>query len=126
MESILTSIKKMLGVEAEYTHFDPDIIMHINTVFFELNRIGVGPEEGFMIEDDTTTWLDYIPDQAKFEAVKTYVYIKVKLVFDPPSSSAAVASLERMADKLEWRLCEMAEYSKPLNIDGEEEIQNGE
>lgn len=126
MESILTSIKKMLGVEAEYTHFDSDIIMHINTVFFELNRIGVGPEEGFMIEDDTTTWLDYIPDQAKFEAVKTYVYIKVKLVFDPPTGSAAVASLERMADKLEWRLCEMAEYSEPLNIDGEEEIQNGE
>lgn len=126
MESILTSIKKMLGNEAEYTHFDPDIIMHINTVFFELNRIGVGPEEGFMIEDDTTTWLDYIPDQAKFEAVKTYVYIKVKLVFDPPPSSAAIASLERMADKLEWRLCEMAEYSRTSNINGEEEIQNGE
>lgn len=126
MESILTSIKKMLGIEAEYTHFDPDIIMHINTVFFELNRIGVGPEEGFMIEDDTTTWLDYIPDQAKFEAVKTYVYIKVKLVFDPPSSSAAIASLERMADKLEWRLCEMAEYSRTSNTNGEEEIQNGE
>ena len=89
MESILTSIKKLLGLGAEYTHFDPDIIMHINTVFFDLNRIGVGPEEGFMIEDDTTTWLDYIPDQAKFEAVKTYVYIKVKLVFDPPPSPAA-------------------------------------
>ena len=116
----------MLGLGAEYTHFDPDIIMHINTVFFDLNRIGVGPEEGFMIEDDTTTWLDYIPDQAKFEAVKTYVYIKVKLVFDPPPSPASIASLERMADKLEWRLCEMAEYSKTSNIDGEEEIQNGE
>lgn len=126
MESILTSIKKMLGSEAEYTHFDPDIIMHINSVFFELNRIGVGPEEGFMIEDDTTTWLDYIPDPAKFEAVKTYMYIKVKLVFDPPASSAAISSLERMADKLEWRLCEMAEYSKPSSNEGEEEIQNGE
>ena len=126
MESILASIKKLLGLGAEYTHFDPDIIMHINTVFFDLNRSGVGPEEGFMIEDDTTTWLDYIPDQAKFEAVKTYIYIKVKLVFDPPPSPAAIASLERMADKLEWRLCEMAEYSKTSNIDGEEEIQNGE
>lgn len=126
MESILTSIKKMLGIEDAYTHFDPDIIMHINSVFFELNRIGVGPEEGFMIEDDTTTWLDYIPDPANFEAVKTYIYIKVKLVFDPPASSAAISSLERMADKLEWRLYEMAEYSKSTNTDGEEEIQNGE
>lgn len=126
MESILTSIKKMLGIEAEYTHFDPDIIMYINSAFFELNRIGVGPEEGFMIEDDTSTWLDFIPEQAKYESVKEYIYIKVKLVFDPPTSSAAVTSLEKIADKLEWLLCETAEYNKTESTDREEEIQNGE
>ena len=73
MESILTSIKKMLGIEAEYTHFDADIIMHINSVLMILNQLGVGPAEGFIIEDDTSTWSDFVPDETpvQLEAIKS-------------------------------------------------------
>lgn len=110
MESILTSIKKMLGPTAEYEYFDPDIIMHINTAFMELNQLGVGPAEGFRIEDESTTWGDYIPeDDLKFEAVKTLIYLKVKLVFDPPASSTILDSINRSIDRLEWRLNAAAE-----------------
>ena len=84
MESILTSIKKLLGITEEYDQFDPDIIMHINSVFMILTQLGVGPAEGFSIEDDTAVWTDFIQDVKKLESVKTYVYLKVKLAFDPP------------------------------------------
>jgi len=110
MESILTSIKKMLGPTAEYEYFDPDIIMHINTAFMELNQLGVGPSEGFRIEDESTTWNEYIPeDDKRFEAVKTLIYLKVKLVFDPPASSTILESMNRTIDRLEWRLNAAAE-----------------
>ena len=111
MESILTSIKKLLGIEEQYTHFDQDIIMHINTTFLDLNQIGVGPKEGFRIEDDSKTWSEFLPDAdlLRMEAVKTYMYLKVRLVFDPPASSAVRESFENMADKLEWRLNVQAE-----------------
>lgn len=111
MESILTSIKKMLGPTAAQEYFDPDIIMHINTALFELNQLGVGPAEGFRIEDESTTWEDYIPDtdEIKFEAVKTLIYLKVKLVFDPPASSTILESMKHSIDRLEWRLNAAAE-----------------
>lgn len=111
MESILTSIKKLLGIEEQYTHFDQDIIIHINTTFLDLNQIGVGPKEGFRIKDASTNWSEFLPeaDMLKMEAVKTYMYLKVKLVFDPPTSSAVMESFKNMADKLEWRLNVQAE-----------------
>lgn len=104
MESILTSIKKMLGIEESYEHFDQDIIMHINSVFMVLNQLGVGPVEGFTIEDDTSIWTDFMPDITKVEAIKSYIYLKVKLLFDPPSSSVVTESYKRMIDEYEWRL----------------------
>lgn len=104
MESILTSIKKLLGIEEEYTQFDNDIIMHINTVFLNLTQLGVGPAEGFFIEDDAATWDDFIGDSTELQAVKTYVYLKVKLLFDPPLSSSVIESMNRMISELEWRL----------------------
>lgn len=103
MESILTSIKKMLGIEAKYEHFDQDIIMHINSVFMDLAQIGVGPPEGFMIEDDVSTWLDFLPKVTNFQAVKSYMYLRVRLLFDPPSSSTVVEAMKRDIDKWEWR-----------------------
>lgn len=112
MESILNSIKKMLGPSADYDHFDPDIIMHINTVFMTLTQLGVGPPEGFYIEDDTTTWLEFIPELTKLQAVKTYIYLKVKLVFDPPQSSAVIESMNKQIAELEWRLNHAAETKK--------------
>ena len=102
--SILTSIKKLLGVAEDYAEFDEDIMTHINSVFLNLTQLGVGPEEGFMIEDNTAEWVDFINDSIQLQAVKTYVYLKVKLLFDPPLSSSVTESINRMIAELEWRL----------------------
>lgn len=114
MDSILTSIKKMLGPSAEDTHFDPDIIMHINTVMMDLGQIGVGPDEGFAITGNTETWEDFIPeaDMVKLEGVKSYIYLRVRLLFDPPINSAVTESINKQIDKLEWRLNVAAESIK--------------
>lgn len=106
MESILTSIKKLLGISEEYTQFDSDIIMHINTVFLNLAQLGVGPSNGFFIEDSSAKWTDFvnIADNAQLQAIKTYIYLKVKLLFDPPLSSSVAESYNRQIAELEWRL----------------------
>lgn len=105
MESILTSIKKMLGIAEEYKQFDADIIMHINSVFTTLRQLGVGPSEGFYIENDTVEWMDFIPDPVKLQAVKSYMFMKVKILFDPGSLGAAtLAAYERQIQEFEWRL----------------------
>ena len=111
MESILTSIKKLLGIAEEYEHFDSDIVMHINTVFMNLTQLGVGPPEGFIIEDETSVWSDFISNvtAVKMDAIKSYIYLKVKLLFDPPLSSAGIESINRMISELEWRLNVAAE-----------------
>lgn len=113
-ESILSSIKKLLGgAAATSDHFDPDIIMHINTVLMGLTQIGIGPAEGFFITGDSATWSDFLLEEGKFEAVKTFVYLKVKLVFDPPQHSAHIAAMEKQAAELEWRLNTAAETLNP-------------
>lgn len=110
MDSILTSIKKLLGIEESYTHFDSDIIMHINSVFMILNQLGVGPPEGFMITGSYERWDEFIPDDSiNLELVKSYTYLKVKLLFDPPLSSAVMESTNRMINEFEWRLNVAAE-----------------
>lgn len=109
MESILTSIKKLLGISEEYHQFDDDIIMHINTVFLNLTQLGVGPEEGFSIADASAKWTDFIGDNAQLQAVKSYIHHKVKLLFDPPLSSAVIESTNRTIAELEWRLNVAAE-----------------
>lgn len=103
MESILDTIKKMLGIESDYTHFDIDIITNINTIFLNLQQIGVGPKSGFSITDNTTTWYDYISGE-NLEAVKTYIYLKVRLLFDPPTNAFLVDAMERQIREIEWRL----------------------
>lgn len=106
MESILISIKKLLGIAEEYEHFDTDVIIHINTALMVLTQLGVGPSEGFRIEDKAATWNNFIPDSnvVQLEGVKTYIYQKVKLVFDPPQSSAAMEAMKQSIAELEWRL----------------------
>ena len=104
MESILTSIKKLLGLTEDYEAFDTDIIIHINSVFMILNQLGVGPNDGFRISDKSTVWLDFTSDDKMIEAVKTYIYLKVKLIFDPPSSSTVLESYNKQISELEWRL----------------------
>ena len=103
-ESILTSIKKLLGITEEYTHFDPDIIMHINSVFMVLTQLGVGPSEGFMIEDSSSIWEDYLENPTQLQMVKSYMGLKVRLLFDPPTSSAHMDCIKQQIAEFEWRL----------------------
>lgn len=104
MDSILTSVKKMLGITEDYKHFDQDIIMHINSVFMILNQLGIGPAEGFSISSDVETWDEFTNDDLTIESVKSYVYLKVSLLFDPPTSSNIMDAKNRLASELEWRL----------------------
>ena len=104
MESILTSIKKLLGISEDNTDFDADIIMHINSVFMILRQLGVGPEEGFSIEGEDATWNDFMSDNSKIESIKTYIYMKVRLIFDPPINSSVIESMNHIIGELEWRL----------------------
>lgn len=105
MDSILTSVKKLIGIDKEDTAFDPDVIMHINSSFLVLSQLGVGPDEGFYINDDTAVWTDFISNNMLLlNYVKTFVYLKAKLVFDPPSSSIAVQSMQEMVREHEWRI----------------------
>lgn len=102
MDSILTSIKKLLGISAEYTHFDQDIKIHINTAFGILHQLGIGPEHGFFIEDEATLWYDYTTDN--IEMIKTFIYLKVRLMFDPPASSVLIESINNTLKELEFRI----------------------
>ncbi len=104
MESILTSIKKLLGITEEYEHFDADLIMHINSVFMILRQLGVGPSEGFSIKDKDAVWNDFLSDTSNLEAVKSYIHLKVKMLFDPPLSTAVAEAYNRILNELEWRL----------------------
>ena len=104
MDSILTSVKKMLGIPEDYEQFDMDIIMHINSVLTILNQLGVGPEEGFVITDKSTVWTDFIGDSTLIELVKSYVYLKVRLIFDPPQSSSVIEAINRQISEFEWRI----------------------
>lgn len=123
MDSILTSIKKLLGIAAEYKQFDPDLIIHINSVFLILKQIGIGPEKGFSISGEYETWKQFLPEGSEnFEAVKSYMYVKVKLLFDPPTSSAVMEAMNRIASEYEWRLNVEAE-SAPVIV-GEDGDQN--
>lgn len=122
MESILTSIKKLLNIAEDYEYFDTDIIIHVNSTFSALTQIGVGPTNGFIIKDKTAVWSDFIPENHKeFESVKTYIYLKVRLIFDPPANSSAVESINKIINEIEWRLNFAAEQ---LSIDNNK-LQNG-
>lgn len=103
MDSILTSIKKLLGITEDYEQFDNDIIMHINSVLAILSQLGVGPSDGFFITDKSAIWDDFIDENVKLNDVKSYMFLKVKMMFDPPSSSAIIDSYNRMISEFEWR-----------------------
>lgn len=115
MDSILTSIKKLLGISEDVDNFDTDIIIHINSVLMILNQLGVGPAEGFSISDKTAKWSDFIPNGSSIEAVKSYVYLKVRLMFDPPTSAAAIESMNKLISEYEWRINVMVETGVIVN-----------
>lgn len=111
-ESILTSIKKMLGISSEDESFDTDIIIHINSVFMILRQMGVGPLLGdFTITNDTAIWSDYLEDKTDLESVKTYIYLKVKMVFDPPVNSSIIEAYNNLIHEYEWRLNSQVDYN---------------
>lgn len=110
-DSILDSMKKLLGISNDYNHFDQDIIIHINTAFMSLRQIGVGPKEGFAIHGSGETWGDFLPDMKTLESVRTYLYLKVRLIFDPPTNSAVVEIFNKNINEIEWRLNSEVDYS---------------
>lgn len=119
MNSILTSVKKLLGMTEEYEYFDPDIIMHINSVFSILTQLGVGPQNGFSIKDKTAEWSEFDSDDSRLEMLKSYMYLKVKLLFDPPLGTASIEAMNRQISELEWRINVTVDPGK------KEENQNG-
>lgn len=109
MESILTSIKKLLGIAEENSDFDADVIVHINSALMILTQLGLGPKNGFSIRDDQALWSDFIPDDARLDAVGSYVYLKVRTLFDPPQSSVLLDAIKQNLSEMEWRLTVAAE-----------------
>ncbi len=101
--SILNSIKLLLGITTEYTAFDQQIIMHINSVFMILNQLGVGPESPYSITSEDESWSEFCKE-GQVEAVKEYIYCKVRLIFDPPANSFVVEQFNKRIDELEWRM----------------------
>lgn len=102
--SILDDVKKILGLSPEYTPFDTDVLIHINSVFSVLNQLGIGPDEGFMIEGNTDTWDAFIGTDLKLNEVKTYMYLRVRTLFDPPTTSFTIDAMKKQIEEFEWRL----------------------
>ena len=125
MESILTSIKKLLGIMSDYTNFDDDIMIHINTAFAMLNQLGVGPEGGFMIVDANSRWEDYTTEK-NLNMVKTYIYLKVRLLFDPPTSTALIESINRTLSEIEWRIFLEGDPKPEEELPSDEELPSEE
>lgn len=103
-ESILQSVKKMLGIAEDYEYFDADILMHINSVMMILNQMGIGPKTPLYITDNTTTWSDFFGEFDDIAAVKSYISLKVKMLFDPPAASQHATAINENLKELEWRL----------------------
>ena len=114
-DSILTSIKKLMGLTEEYDAFDQDILILINSVLFELEQIGVKAKDGFTLSDKTAVWSDYSDDDRLLNALKPYIYMKTKLMFDPPTSSGALDSMNRIIDRFEWRINLYADTGGTVN-----------
>lgn len=113
--SILKSTKKILGIAEDYTVFDLDITTHINTVLSTLTQLGIGPIEGFMIEDADAEWEDFIKDDNRYNSVKSYVFLKVRQLFDPPTTSYLITAVEKQIEELEWRLNTNREATEWVN-----------
>ena len=111
-QSILTSTKKLLGLAEADTSFDLDIMMHINSMISVLTQVGIGPAEGFMIEDSTATWESFIGNDPRLSMVKSYIYLRTRLIFDPPGTSFVIDAMNKNITEIEWR----------LNVQREEEL----
>ena len=126
-QSILTSVKRNLGLDEAYEAFDPDVLMHINSSFSTLNQLGVGPELGFRIEDKTVTWDAFLGTDLRLDNVKTYVFLRVKYLFDPPSTSFGQQALKEQITEFEWRINTYREMTgwtdpDPVEVDEDDDL----
>ena len=115
-DSILMTIRKLVCGDPYADHFDTDLLVHINACFSILNQLGVGPESGFVVTDDTQSWSSYIADNYILNMVKTYVTLKVKKIFDPPLTSSVLEAMDKEISQLEWRLNVAVDPVKPTSI----------
>lgn len=140
-DSILVTIKKMLGLDDEYTPFDMDVIVHINAAFMTLCQMGIGPKEGFEVNDYDQTWSEFLTNDVMLGGVKTWVYLQVKMAFDPPSNSFLMDAMKTQSEQILWRLNVQAESAErmpfmrkeglkrganPINVGADEEGDSGE
>jgi hypothetical protein len=117
VDSILDSVKKLMGIDPTYDAFDVDMIMHINAVLATLNQIGIGPTEGYAIEDASATWSDFLGTDPRLNDAKTYMYMKIKVLFDPPEQWHLMAAMKEQIVELEWRISvkrENEQYVAPV------------
>lgn len=122
-ESILISVKKMLGLDKDYDAFDLDVILHINSVFMILNQLGVGLKSCFSIKDSSTQWSDFLGENTDADLVKSYMYLKVKLVFDPPTTGVLHEAMERQISEFEWRLNMQCDRPEEGGSNGDEPVE---
>ena len=115
-EQILESIKQLLSIDTSYDYFDMDVTLHINSAFSELHQLGVGPAEGFRITGQTETWADFLGNRNDLDMVKSYVYLFVRLLFDPPSNSFLVSAFESQLERLTWRINMTYELDAPVVV----------
>ena len=114
-DSILMTIRKLVCGDPYADHFDTDLLVHINACFSILNQLGVGPENGFVVTDETQSWSSYIADNYILNMVKTYITLKVKKIFDPPLTSSVLEAMDKEISQLEWRLNVAVDPSKPTS-----------
>jgi hypothetical protein len=117
--SILTDTKKVLGIDEEYTAFDLDILMHINSSFATLQQLGIGPVDGFEIEDATETWDTFLDGNKPYNQIKTYIYLRVRQLFDPPTTSYLLDAMQKQIGEIEWRLRALREETEWVDPDVE-------
>lgn len=115
-DSILMTIRKLVCGDPYADHFDTDLLVHINACFSILNQLGVGPESGFVVTDETQSWSSYVADNRTLNMVKTYVTLKVKKIFDPPLTSSVLEAMDKEISQLEWRLNVAVDPVKPTSV----------
>lgn len=124
-DSILVTIKKMLGLDADYTPFDLDVIMHINAAFMTLCQMGIGPKEGFEVSDYNQTWSEFLTNPVMLGGVKTWVYLQVKMLFDPPTNSFLMDAMKTQSDQILFRLNVQAESVEKMDFMTEDGLKRG-
>lgn len=124
-DSILVTIKKMLGVGDSYTPFDTDIMVHTNSAILNLTQMGIGPKEGFIVTDYDQKWSDFLTNEVNLEAAKTYIYLQVKMLFDPPTNSFVMDSMEKQCEKLLWRMNVQAESVEKFDFMHPDSLKRG-